>query len=92
MAEALAPHLVGTRPNTYTFTKSIAEALVGSYGGALLPSLPLEFLPALFRFKTCIDLVSDILRSGYPDRYFAAINYRLHMEGPYPWLGRQLQW
>lgn len=32
MAESLMPHLVGARPNTYTFTKSIAEALVASYG------------------------------------------------------------
>lgn len=30
MAESLAPLLVGGRPNTYTFTKSIAEALVAS--------------------------------------------------------------
>lgn len=34
MAESLMPHLVGARPNTYTFTKSIAEALVASYGMA----------------------------------------------------------
>lgn len=31
MAESLAPHFVGQRPNTYTFTKSVAEALVASY-------------------------------------------------------------
>lgn len=30
MADALTPGLVGTRPNTYTFTKSIAEALVAA--------------------------------------------------------------
>lgn len=31
MAESLSKHFVGTRPNTYTFTKSIAEALVASH-------------------------------------------------------------
>ncbi len=35
MAESLTKHFVGTRPNTYTFTKSIAEALVASYSREL---------------------------------------------------------
>lgn len=36
MAEALAGKLVGQRPNTYTFTKSVAEALVGTMGKGIL--------------------------------------------------------
>lgn len=40
MAEALSPHLVGDRPNSYTFTKSVAEALVASYGITLTPLCP----------------------------------------------------
>ena len=28
MVEALTPHLLGSRPNTYTFTKSLAENLL----------------------------------------------------------------
>lgn len=35
MADSIAADLVGKRPNTYTFTKSIAEALVASYASRL---------------------------------------------------------
>lgn len=35
MIESLAPALIGKKPNTYTFTKSLAEFLLVEEGGCL---------------------------------------------------------
>lgn len=76
MAEALSPHLVGDRPNSYTFTKSVAEALVSSYGIALMTAFT----------------VTHYCRKGLSSCHRAAFDHRIDLEGPDAWMGGQLQW
>lgn len=44
MFEEIAPILIGRRPNTYTFTKAVAEALLAKRSKDLIPNVPIAMV------------------------------------------------